>query len=41
MHKKMKKTLIIVICIIAALFFIHLTMNYLIPVINEMHNGMI
>ncbi len=41
MSKKMKKILIIVVCTMAALLLLHLSVNYFIPSIKEMHSGMI
>jgi uncharacterized membrane protein YccC len=41
MHKKLRKILIIVVCILAALLLMHFTMNYFVPFIQKMHSGMI
>jgi len=40
MKKKIIKILIIIGCIIAGLLLIHLTVNYLVPFIQDMHRGM-
>ena len=40
MNKKLKITLIVVICILVGLSLMHLTFNSFIPFIKSMHSGM-
>ena len=40
MSKIIKKTLIVVVCIIAILVLAHLSLNYLVPFVKNMHSGM-
>lgn len=40
MNKKLKKALIIVASIIAILVLMHLSMNYFVPFLKNMHSGM-
>jgi hypothetical protein len=40
MIKKHKKALVIAACIIVVLVLTHLSLNYLIPYIKDMHSGM-
>ena len=39
MNKKIKKILIITVCVLTVLILTHLTMTNLIPFIKNMHNG--